>query len=545
MALQLVAARPTAKSRNAKTPPIPGSAPMHVLLFEEGRVKGPSLEQFLRPCQGEFQISHARLQAGTHQELSEMPSDVAVVDMPLDRISSLDAVRRTRAALPGIPLLVLTETTDEALGLQAMREGAHDCFVKSKITTSALVRAMRRTIERQKLQHVLEETRQQQARLTDEFLSHVSHELRSPLAAMHQFVSLLLDNIPGELNAEQREFLEIVARNTSELRGLIDDLLDATRAETGKLTVERACISASQLIHAVMQRYSVIAQERGLRLSNQLPFRLPAISADPQRTRQILSNLLDNACKFTPAGGEIAVTVAADENSPAFLRFSVADSGPGIPAESLPHVFDRLYQGAAVAQQSRRGLGLGLHITRELVTRHGGTIWVESQFGKGTTFHFTLPIFSVESLIAPLIRSAAAAGKKAFALITVLLTPPNGTRQPFSERFLAAAGQTLTRCTLPDVDVLLPRMDGPNQSAKFLIFASANDKGARVLSQRVQEQLQSMPEVQAEQTSLSVSTTVLRSSDIAEGSGPEELLRSIATKVQRRIEDQEGRTQNA
>ena len=525
--------------------PVGMPAPVRVLAFGDDPGNGPLLDQLLRPCRQEFRIKHAKLRAGSLENLPEFPSDVALVDVPLSQGSDLDAVRRTRAALPGVPLIVLTETSDERWGLQVLKEGAQDCLVKSQISTATLVRAIRSAIERQRVQLVAEETRQHQARLKDEFLSHVSHELRSPLTAMHQFLSLLLDNIPGELNTEQREFLEIVARNTGELRGLIDDLLDTTRAETGKLTVEPAYVNTSQLVQETLQRYSAIALERGLRLASQPSPNLPALSADPQRARQILSNLLDNACKFTLPGGEVVVSADIEEQPSGFLRFSVADTGPGIPAESLPQVFDRLYQGPAVAERSRRGLGLGLHITRELVTRHGGRIWVESEPGRGATFHFTLPIFSVEALLAPLIRSAVAAEKKDFALVTVTLTPANGNRSPLGERFLAAVGQTLTRCTLPDMDVLLPRMEGPNRSVKFFIFACANKTGARVLTQRVQEPLRAVQEFKTEQATLSISSAALQTAKLEAGSGAEALLRSITAQVQRRIEDMEERTQHA
>ncbi|HXY25765.1 MAG TPA: HAMP domain-containing sensor histidine kinase [Candidatus Acidoferrum sp.] len=528
-----------------RTLPAAVPEPVRVLAFGEDPANAPLLEQLLRPCQQEFRIKHARLRAGSLEKLAEIPSDIALVHVPLSKSSDLDTVRRTRAALPGLPLIVLTETPDERWELQALREGAQDCLVKSQISTATLVRAIRSAIERQRLLLVTEETRQQQARLKDEFLSHVSHELRSPLTAMDQFLSLLLDNIPGTLNAEQREFLQIVARNSGELRGLIDDLLDTTRAETGKLTVEPACVNTSHLVHETLQRYSAITRERQLHLENKLSPNLPTVSADPQRVRQILSNLLDNACKFTLPGGEIVVSVDKEEKASGFLRFSVSDTGPGIPAESLPQVFDRLYQGPAVAESSRRGLGLGLHITRELVTRHGGRIWVESELGHGATFHFTLPIFSVEASIAPLIRSAVAADKKEFALVTVVLTPANGSRRGLGERFLASVGQTLTRCTLPDMDVLLPRLDGPNHSAKFFIFACANRSGARVLTQRVQEQLQSMEELKTEQAEIGVSSAVLHSPKSDPKSGTDALLHSITSQVQRRIEDQEERTHHA
>lgn len=490
----------------------------------------------------EFRLAHVPLQAGRLESLTEVPADVALVDVPLDNTEDLEAVRRVHAALPGIPLIVLTDTADERVGLRTLKEGAQDCLIKSEINTATLARSIRSAIERQRLQLIAEETRKQQARLKDEFLSHVSHELRSPLTAMDQFLSLLLESIPGDLNAEQREFLEIVARNTGQLRELIDDLLDTTRAETGKLTVDPALVAPSQLMRDAAERYRAIACDRRVLLSAKIPRNLPYVSADPTRARQILSNLLDNACKFTPPGGRIVASVEHERGLSGFLRFSVADTGPGIPADSLPHIFDRLYQGPIVAEGARKGLGLGLHITRELVTRHGGRIWVESKQGVGARFFFTLPIFSVDKLLGPFLGSALAAGKRDFMLVTTVLAPPANSKRHLEEKLLAAAGQTLVRCTLPDVDLSLPRMDCSDRSARFFIIACTNENGARVLSRRIEHQLKALEAFLANGVVFSVSYSRLESMHSAERELTPDFQRSIAAQVESRLQNLEEHT---
>jgi len=527
---------------SAATLPLAGTGPVRIVAIEDDPAYVPLLEELLRPCRQEFRLAHAPASEDEDAASSECHSDVSLLALCFHDVSSPEVIRRTRAAHPGVPLIVLVGAPDERLAFQALKDGAQDYLLKSQISTATLVRSMRYAIERQRLQFVTEETNQRQLRLKDEFLSHVSHELRSPIAAMHQFLSLLLDNIPGELNNEQREFLEIVARNTGELRGLIDDLLDATRAETGKLSVNPACMAAAQLVHDAVERYLPIAADRGIRLETQISSNLPPVSADPLRARQMLSNLLDNACKFTPAGGSITVRAESDTELPGLLHFSVADTGCGIDPESLPHVFERLYQGKAPAETPRRGLGLGLHITRELVTRHGGQIWVESKLRLGTTFHFTLQAFSVETLLAPLVQTAVAAQKKDFALVAIALAPAAAIKRQLSEKLLAAVAQTLGRCTLPDMDVLLPRFEAPDRSARYFIVACANQKGARVLTQRVEDQLQALPELRAEAPTVHVSFTRLPTPDSGPPISGEDVLRSLAGLVQRRIENQEGRT---
>ncbi|HYA63875.1 MAG TPA: hybrid sensor histidine kinase/response regulator [Candidatus Sulfotelmatobacter sp.] len=528
----------------AVTLTLAATGPVRIVAIEDDPAYVPLLEELLRPCRQEFRLAHAPITEHSDAESNGCHSDVSLLALCFHDISSPEVIRRTRAAHPGVPLIVLAGAPDERLAFQALKEGAQDYLIKSQVSTTTLVRAMRYAIERQRLQLVSEETNQQQLRLKDEFLSHVSHELRSPIASIYQFLSLLLDNIPGKLNQEQREFLEIVARNTGELRGLIDDLLDATRAETGKLTVAAACMAAGQLVHDAVERYSAIAADRGIRLESQISSGLPPVSADPLRARQMLSNLLDNACKFTPSQGCITVRVENDKELPGLLHFSVADTGCGIAADSLPHVFERLYQGRTSTEASRKGLGLGLHITRELVTRHGGQIWVESELGVGTTFHFTLQAFSVETLLTPLMQTAVAAQKNDFALVTVTLAPADAIKRQLSEKLLAAVAQTLGRCTLPDMDVLLPRFECPDRSARFFIVACANEKGAQVLTQRVEDQLKALPELRAEPLTVHVSFAPLPTPDSDTPASGEDLLRSVAGLVQGRIENQEGRTQH-
>jgi len=240
----------------------------------------------------------------------------------------------------------------------------------------------------------LDKHRRQQLEMKDQFVSHVSHELRSPLAALHQFTTILLDGMAGELNSEQREYLEIVLKNSLQLRDMIGDLLEVTRAQAGKLTIEPQPISLCDLFRPMIQTYEQRATEKGIAFQTRCPSDLPLVQADPNRIGQVLSNLLDNAMKFT-ARGTISVSGHKDEDDE-FVRIAVADTGCGISADSLPKIFDRLYQAPNTLQSSRKGLGLGLHICKHLVELHGGRIWVESKEDEGTTVFFTVPLGTIQ-----------------------------------------------------------------------------------------------------------------------------------------------------
>jgi signal transduction histidine kinase/CheY-like chemotaxis protein len=235
----------------------------------------------------------------------------------------------------------------------------------------------------------LDRSRQQQLELKDQVLSHVSHELRTPLTAAHQFLAILKRGLAGTLQPQQLEYVQDIERNLAQLRKMIADLLETSRAESGKLTLEVQELALHETIADVIRTLRTSVEERGLSLGHELPDTLPPVQADPDRVRQVLTNLVDNAQKFTPAGGSITIRAAiADAN---FVRVSVVDTGRGIEPGEHQRIFDRLAQVHDTSADSRRGLGLGLFICREIVRRHGGDIGVDSRPGVGSTFYFTLP----------------------------------------------------------------------------------------------------------------------------------------------------------
>ena len=237
-----------------------------------------------------------------------------------------------------------------------------------------------------------------QLRFKDDFLSHVSHELRSPLTAIKQFSSILMGGLAGELNKQQREYQEIVLKNVGQLQSMIDDLLEVTRLETGKLTVEPESVSVANAVKDSFNTLQGAARAKGVTLSSDLLPDLPAAYADPTRLRQILIILLDNAIKFNADGGAAKIQARLLPGDSRFLLVEVSDTGCGISPEMAEKVFERLHQEPT--QASRKGLGLGLFICKELVKRQGGKIWVERQAHQGTTFAFTLPVLSLHKALA-------------------------------------------------------------------------------------------------------------------------------------------------
>ncbi len=237
----------------------------------------------------------------------------------------------------------------------------------------------------------LDRTRLEQLQLKDQLLSHVSHELRTPLTAATQFVEILRDGLGGALNDEQLEYAGIAQRNLRQLSTMIGDLLDATRLESARLTIEPVRMAMAPIVEELCRSLRSPASEKRITLENRVRD-VPDVYADPNRVRQVIANLLHNAIKFTESGAVTvdAVVVPGDR---ATVQVTVADTGCGMTPDVLGRIFTRLYQAEPGGPASRRGLGLGLYICRELVTRQGGAIWAESEPGVGSRFHCTFPLF--------------------------------------------------------------------------------------------------------------------------------------------------------
>jgi PAS domain S-box-containing protein len=399
---------------------------------------------------------------------------------------------------------------------------------------SGFLVADRDVTERHRIQAELERTRQQQLELKDEFISHVSHELRSPLTAIYQFVSILLDGLAGDLKAEQREYLEITQGNVHQLRNMIGDLLEVTRVQTGKLSVEPRRISIPKVMEEALSSTVAATAAKDLGLATEIPAELPAALADPYRVRQVVANLLDNAIKFTPKGGKVALRVGVSPDDPKFLCISVADTGCGVVPEDRERIFERQYQAENSSGPSRKGLGLGLYICKELVDRQGGRIWVESEPGRGSTFSFTLPVFELAPLIAPFIHSAnLARGSVALVTIHIFADEHRALTEP-DDVALNAVWNTLQRCIAPEMDLVLPRLGSAGKEEVFFVVALADARGAEILSQRIKGQLARCEELRLAGLDRAVSSSVFETATPA----GTKALDSIVAKLSSLIEAQ-------
>jgi len=237
-------------------------------------------------------------------------------------------------------------------------------------------------------------------RMKSDFLSNVSHELRTPLASVRAYAESLLEY---DIPREQREsFLRIILEQSERLTSVLDDLLDLAKIEAGELKLSLEPLRVDRAAEAALEGVRPLAERKQIRLGPAADVSDRSVIADEQRLVQVLVNLLNNAVKFTGPGGLVTLrftpaadpagTPASTESTVTHLRVTVTDSGEGIPSEELGRVFDKFKQVADKTKGKRGGTGLGLAICRELVEKMGGQIWVESTVGKGSSFHFTIPL---------------------------------------------------------------------------------------------------------------------------------------------------------
>ena len=314
-------------------------------------------------------------------------------------VIELDVVRHSRE--PGIAEMrvVETEWNGQAAYLALLRDVTERKRAEEKL---------------KKANEKLKEYNQ----LKSEFVSTASHELRTPLSIIAGAIRLILDEIPGKIVAEQRDVLATAMENVKRLGRIVDSLLSISKIESGKLDLQKSVVNICELIEDTVSNYKPIAQEKAISLDCEVPQQGIDICLDPDKTKQILINLISNSLKFTPQGGWVKVTCAEQDGE---VLVSVQDCGVGIAKQDIPKLFDKFTQFGRKAGPGEKGTGLGLAICKGIVEQHKGRIWAESDPGKGSKFTFTLPRYSTEELLEQYVKNAIAEALKNDAKVLLII----------------------------------------------------------------------------------------------------------------------------
>ena len=469
-----------------------------------------------------------RLSDGLASLTAETPS-VVLLDLNLPDSHGAETFRRVLDHAPHVPVVVLSGQDDEALAIKAVHQGVQDYLLKGNLSSKHLERAMRYAVERQALLRSLEIAQKQQLEFKNRFLSHVSHELRTPLTCIHQYVTLLLDGIAGPVAPDQADHLKTVLKSVNQLHAMIRDLLEATRADSGKMRVELRCVSLGELVQQAVAMLRPTADEKKIGLEVGLDQRLPLVHADPDRVLEVLINLVDNAIKFTPPDGSVMIQANLVDADPGSVYVSVSDTGRGIGPEAKALIFERLYQDPDSVDNNRSGLGLGLFICREIVRLHEGRIWVSSEPGQGSTFTFTLPAYSLAKLLAPVIIHQDRL-RPSFVLVRVELAPLSYPARGNWKETWQQCLDILCRCIYLDKDLVLPPMGTAGTAETFFVVASTDLQGSGVMTTRIREQLERVADLKSKCT-LTISTLPIELSQENPAAAVEQQVKLVADTV--------------
>jgi signal transduction histidine kinase len=323
------------------------------------------------------ELTHVDCMSAAEKYLVEHAVDIILLDPGLPDAQGLGAIRRTHAAAPRLPLVVLTSLDDESVAEQALQEGAQDYLIKGQIDVRGILRTLRYAAERKRLE-----------RLKDEFVSTVSHELRTPLTSITGSLGLLMGNAAGNLPTPMARLLAIAHTNSQRLVRLVNDILDIEKMEAGRVVFSFSRVEVRTLVAQAIEANRGFAEGYGVRVRLGEALTAADVRADPDRLLQVVTNLLSNAIKFSPPDSEVVVAI---EKGVDVVRLTVRDHGQGIPVDFRPLIFEKFAQADAGDARQKGGTGLGLSIVKQIVDRLSGEVGFADAPGGGTIFHVQLP----------------------------------------------------------------------------------------------------------------------------------------------------------
>ena len=321
---------------------------------------------------------------GALDVLARQHVDILVADLRMPDMDGINLLQTVRERHPDVIRMVLSATSDRDIMLAAINKGEVFRFLTKPVDSAT---SLHEALEQASAQVLLARRAREADRLKAEFLATMTHELRSPLAAMKGFVGnmLLEPEMPPDV---RQEFLGHIQTECDRLLRLVTDIMDIARINAGQFSMEAAPTDLGLVLEEMAETMRQQFAAKGVSLRTEIPHGLPDVTADRCRLIQVFRNLLDNARKFTPADGTVTVSLRQSQGT---LVAEVSDTGCGIPAADLPHVCERFYRGRQGFLQES-GAGIGLAVAREIVDLHGGALSITSMEGQGTTVSVAMKI---------------------------------------------------------------------------------------------------------------------------------------------------------
>ncbi len=326
--------------------------------------------------------------------------DLCLLDYWLGVQNGIDLIKAARRRGYRLPIVLLTGASTGEIDIQALQAGADDYIAKEELQGVLLHRVIRYAIERKKAEHEQEKLLSERIaskeleKRRSEFISMVVHELKTPLTSLKGYAQLMHKRFALAGDEQLARLAERMDMQVNKLNELISDFQDMTRIEAGRLQFRESYFSFDELVEEIVEDLQLTSQQQQLVREGKAE---KMIWGDRMRLGQVITNLLTNAMKYAPASNRIVVRTRADADT---ITLHVQDFGPGIPAELRTKIFDPFYRIEGTEMRAVPGLGLGLYIAAEIVKRHQGSIWVESEDGQGATFSFTLPLNRKQTMVS-------------------------------------------------------------------------------------------------------------------------------------------------
>lgn len=322
--------------------------------------------------------------------------DIILLDIQMPVMDGFETLEKLKAdaATAGIPVIFLTAQRKDPQSIEKGLELGADEFLTKPIDTEELLVRVRMLLKLRRLETELERTKA-------DFMAMLVHDLRSPLTGIKSVLEYFKETLEASnsLNQEQVTLFDSVNDSAARMLGLINDILDLSKLESGNITLDVQSVDLRLVIDMVTRDFRMQFRKKNATIEVTMPDELPAVLIDINRMGQVMMNLMSNALKFIGTGGTVTVTAGtAASVNPAtgleerYVKVSVRDNGMGIPEDELPYIFDRYKQASTARKTKIKGTGLGLAVCKLIVEAHGGSILAESEVGKHTTFHFTVPV---------------------------------------------------------------------------------------------------------------------------------------------------------
>ncbi len=321
------------------------------------------------------------------QKIREVKPDLILVDLKMPRISGIELLEKIKDIDPHIISIVITGYATIENAIEAMKRNAYD-FLPKPFTPDQLRIVTGRGLEKRRL--TLESARLQREKeiMRENFITFVSHQLRSPLASAKQYLVVILAGFAGDVDTKQKEMMEKASKYIDQLLKIVNDWLDLSRIEANTLTEKFESVAINTILSESVELLKPLAEARNVTVELNFRDSLPTVQGNRESLKQAFANLLSNAIHYNKEGGMVKISTTEENN---FLRVEISDTGIGISRENLHFIFDEFFRVKAKETQGVTGSGLGLPIAKRIIDVHNGSIHVVSELGIGTTFSILLP----------------------------------------------------------------------------------------------------------------------------------------------------------